>query len=76
MDITVEYAGTQRTLEVGADETVGDLLNNADVRSVIGFPAGATAVVNGQPCGSDKGFSNGDRVAIRNPAATKAHRRS
>lgn len=73
MQITIRFGSTNElTRTVNDRYTVGDVLNDSNIRAALGFGSNVQALVDGQVQNSSTRLEDGDLVVIETKANSKA----
>lgn len=72
MQITIHFAGNHVTKEVEPRTTVGSILTDEALQSVLGFSENSTGLINGVTKSNDEPLAANDVLKIETRAAAKA----
>ena len=71
MRITISYSGNTLTKEVPAGTTVSGLVNDTNLKAVLGFGS-VDAIAGGQTLSPDAELRDGDEITLTTKASQKA----
>lgn len=73
INVTVKFGATGKVEKAYTDPiTVGEIVNDSNLRAFLGYPESIAAVIDGETVSQDTYVNDGDEILLEKQAAAKA----